>query len=304
LYMQYLVSSVQEDSEESPVKIQDAGSRIEEILASDELVIDCWDSLAYWPEIMDVLVLEDDAKKRLSKKWQDRLMALRNSSRLSTEEQLAGWLPLLHYHFEATEEPLPASVAKQLDQDIAQADQKVSNAYARQSLVNQIRWIYQTAHMNDKARAVLLAELDRSKAPYYFMSSLGSLAEDQEQTEEAIEWYRKAYETSEGSATRFQWGASYVRALIRLAPDQDELILSTAESLFDELPSSDDVFSGRNFRVLKRLNEQLVVWKADEDSEAVNTRFTARIESLCAAEVDGSIEKANCQSLIAEDSAS
>jgi len=304
LFMQYLVTASQENSEETPVEIEGVEDRLQAILKSDALVLGCWDSLAYWPEITDILVMEEEPKQQLQKLWQDRLMALRHDPHLSVEEQLGGWLPLLYYHFEASEDPLPESLATQLDQDINTANESVKNAYARQSLVNQIRWVYQTAHMTDKAQAVLLAELGRSKAPYYFMSSLGSLAEQQEQTEEAIEWYRKAYETSEGAATRFQWGASYVRALIRLTPDQDELIISTAESLFDELPSSDQVFSGRNFRVLKRLNEQLVAWKAEEGGAAVATRFTARIETLCAAEADGSVEKQNCESLVVEDTVS
>ena len=303
LFMQYLVTASQENSEEEPVLIEGAADRLRAILDSDALVLACWDSLAYWPEITDILVMESEPKQQLQALWQERLMALRHSPQLSVEEQLGGWMPLLHYHFEASEEPLSEPLAAQLDQDIATANESVTNAYARQSLVNQIRWVYQTAHMNDKAKAVLLAELDRSKAPYYFMSSLGSFAEEEGETEEAIEWYRKAYEGSQGAATRFQWGASYVRALIRLSPDQDELILSTAESLIDELPSSDQVFSGRNFRVLKRLNDQLVAWKADGGGEALATRFTTRIETLCAAETEGSVEKQNCQSLIVEDEA-
>lgn len=303
LYMQFLVASSQQNTEESPVRVDGAVSRLEAILKTDEQVVACWDSLAYWPEIMDILVADDQTRQRLVSLWQDRLMALRHSPELSVEEQLAGWLPLLHFHFERTEEPLSEALASELLEDVQKADESVTNPYSRQSLVNQMRWIFQYAHMYDKARAVLLAELGHSKSPYYFMSSLGSLAELQEQNEDAISWYQKAYEASEGSATRFQWGASYVRALIRLAPEEDELILSTAESLFDELPSEDQVFSGRNFRVLKRLNDQLVAWQAEQESEAAVKRFVSRIESLCAAETAGTVEKKNCQSLLEDETA-
>ena len=63
------------------------------------------------------------------------------------------------------------------------------------------------------------------------------------------------------------------------------------------------MFSGRNFRVLKRLNEQLIAWKAQEQSDAVAQRFGSRIETLCAAEAEGSIEKQNCQSLVEDKTA-
>ena len=301
LFLQYLVASVGENSEENPVRLEGAAERLIGILESDALVVAGWDTLAYWPEIVDILAIDEAAKNELAALWQERLMALRKDPSLSVEEQLAGWIPLLHFHFdgdEESEQPLPQALADELIRDVEAADQAVKSAYARQSLVNQIRWVYQNARMDDRARELLLAELERSKAPYYFMSSLGSLAERQGSNEEALEWFRKAYEGSEGSATRFQWGGSYVRALIRLAPEKDELILSTAEALFDELPSGDDVFSGRNFRVLKRLNDQLVAWKAEQGNTVDTRQFVARLETLCAAENEGSLEKQNCQSLL------
>lgn len=303
LYMQYLVASSGEHSDETPVQIEGTQQRLSAILNSDELVVACWDSFAYSPEIVEILALEPEGRKKLKTLWQDRTMALRHRPELSVEEQMAAWIPMLYFHFESTEEPLPASVVGQLDEEITEANASVSNAYARQSLVNQIRWVYQTAKMYDKARTVLLTELETSKSPYYFMSSLGSLAEQQEKSGEAMEWYRKAYENSIGSATRFQWGGSYVRALIRLTPDENELILSTAEALFNELDSTGEIFSGRNFRVLQQLNAQLIAWKAQEQSDAVAHRFSSRIEALCSAQAEDSIEKQNCQSLIEDQSA-
>jgi len=304
LYMQYLVASSGERSDENPVQVEGALQRLSAILNSDELVVACWGSFVYFPEIVEILAVEPGERKKLETLWQDRTMALRQRPELSVEEQLGGWIPKLYFHFESTEDPLPASVVSQLDEEIARTNASVTGAFARHSLVNQIRWVYQTARMYDKARTLLLSELETSKTPYYFMSSLGALAEEEEKSGEAIEWYRKAYESSEGSATRFQWGGSYVRALIRLAPDENERILSTAESLFNELHSKGEVFSGRNFRVLQRLNEQLIAWKAEEQGDAVAQRFSSRIENLCAAQADGSIEKQNCQSLIEGQTAS
>ena len=40
-------------------------------------------------------------------------------------------------------------------------------------------------------------------------------------SDEALRWYREAFEKSEGPATRLQWGASYVSALVELAPHDE-----------------------------------------------------------------------------------
>lgn len=304
LFMQYLVSSVEKDSADAPVRIGDAHTRLTDILQSDQLVLACWDSLAYWPEISGILTLPDDKRQALTQLWQGRLMALRKDESLPTAEQLGGWLPLLYFHFKDSEEPLPSELESQMEADISTANRLTTNAFARQSVVNQIYYLYQQAKMYDQAHTLLLAELDRSAAPYYFMSGLASLAEKQDKFGEAVEWYRRAYESSEGAATRFQWGAAYVRGLIRMKPDEHELILTTAESLFKELDGADEVFTGRNFRVLRSLNNKLDAWKEESTAEPLAKRFVSHIVTLCSDQPAGSMESENCHSLISGDTAS
>ena len=56
----------------------------------------------------------------------------------------------------------------------------------------------------------------KSHSPYYLMSGLASNAKRRGDKAEALHWYREAYEKSEGPATRLQWGASYLNALVDL----------------------------------------------------------------------------------------
>ena len=72
--------------------------------------------------------------------------------------------------------------------------------------------------LTDDARALLTAEIEKSRTPYYFMGSLASLEEREGNDAVALEWRRKAYEAAEGPATRIRWWASYIEALTRLAP--------------------------------------------------------------------------------------
>ncbi len=143
--------------------------------------------------------------------------------------------------------------------------------------------------MTDDTRTLLLAELDTSLSPYYFMSSLATLAEEGGDASEAIEWRLKAYESSVGTATRFQWGASYARALLRLAPERRDNILELSQALLAELPEG--AFVGRNFRVLVRLNTALMAW--DQDVQI----FTDRVRQRCATEEPDSRSYLNCQTL-------
>jgi hypothetical protein len=227
----------------------------------------------------------------------------RHEPSLSTAEQLAGWLPLLNFYFmNENEAPLPEDLAEQLKVDLRAADEKTTNSFARQSVVSQINYLYQSARLYDDARLLLLAELEKSESPYYFMSGLSSLAEDQENIKEALDWRRKAYETSEGAATRFQWGASYVRTIIRLTPEDHELITTTAIRLFDDLAGEQEVFAGRNFRILRSLNRQLTQWQAEQEQESLAATFQSRIQTLCEKQVAASLERDNCSSLKSEES--
>ncbi len=301
LFLQYLVESKQAWSEDDALKIEGAEPWLNKILDDNTLTLACWDYIAYWPEVLDVLSLSESEKARLASKWQDHVFNLRHNEQLSTAEQLAGWLPALYYHFEKSETALPSETVDLLVADMAQADQKTRNAFARQSVISQMDYIYQQAHMVDKARALLLAELDKSASPYYFMSGLGAIDEDAGNTRQAINWYKRAYETSTGSATRFQWGASYVRALVRLAPQENALIASTAERLLTEFASGNELSTGRNFRVLRSLKSQLGKWKT-ENPEGALSPFDLRLAALCQEQAEDQTARQNCQSLLSQDS--
>ena len=309
LYMQYLyeIASAYEtssadqdaDAEENP-KIEvvaGADKKVSHILDSDVLILANWDSLAYYSTELLPHIATGETRAALEDKWQSRLKALSRHNSLSVAEQLAGILPRLELFFLEDE-------GKSLDPELKQwvlqatqtADSATKNSFARQSVVNQINYVLQTAHLMDEAKNLLLREIERSPSPYYFMSSLAAIAEKQDNTAEALDWRRKAYENSVGSATRFQWGANYVRAITRLQPDNEALIQTTAIALLDELQSNSDVFAGRNFRVLVSLNKQLNSWQA-ERKQTLLAEFRTTIDRRCQQQVRGSLEATNCASL-------
>jgi len=310
LYMQYLTSlaeelktQVSEDERVEPAEPHstEAYAQLMGYLDSTTLTLACWEYFGYYAEdIIGLPVFSEAELGPLKEKWQAKMLALRSQQSLSTAEQLTAWLPLLQFHFlEDEDAALPESVIADLKADVKKADNETSNSYARQSVVSQMEYLLQSAKLYDDARELLLAELEKSASPYYFMSGLAYLEEEQGNLIEALEWRRKAYENSTGEATRFQWGASYVRAIIRITPEDHELVMASSMKLFDELQGDHAPFSGRNFRVLRSVSTQLSTWQSEQGAEDLAQPFQSRIESLCERQEAPSMELDNCLSLTA-----
>jgi thioredoxin-related protein len=306
LYMQYLSEVASSTTAESESTITpDALQRVTRILEDDSLTLACWEYFAYeTKDLMPVIVdrnANPDLTKMLSGLWQSKMIALSNSKVLSTAEQLAGFLPAIHYYYEDDEtRQITPEFKQQILSATQKADRMTKNSFARQSVVSQMNYVLQSADLTSDAKALLINELEKSKAPYYFMSSLSSIAEKDGDDETAIEWKRKAFEASEGAATRFQWGANYVRTLVRLTPDNEALIVTTAFTLVAEIDSGEDVFSGRNFSVLRAMTKSLNQWSEENGLEGnkILGDYTKMIKTGCNAQKAESAAFKNCSSLI------
>ncbi len=301
-YMNYLLTLTEKnDAEETG---QDnlnpaIARRLEVILSSSSLTLASWDSLAYYmEEILALPVIDDAHKVSLAELWANSIFDLRFDESLSRAEKLAGWMPKLQL---ATrdDQPLAEDLRKLLRAELKAADEATPDSFERQSVINQISHIYRQAGLVNDAKSLLLAELEKSASPYYFMSGLGSLAEKDNNFEEALAWRKRAYENSVGVATRFQWGANYVLAMIRMAPEDHQAIAVRASALLSEFHVSGELFAGRNFRILKRLNENLRSWREEQKPETL--AFEPEVEKLCDDQKEASLQQQNCRSLFVED---
>ncbi len=321
-YMEYLVALVRQGNdikgagEESDKVLSvaagdNAATGLQNILASDSLTLVCWDSLAYYAEeVLALPVFTKESRAQTATLWGERVFALRNSAALSRAEKLAGWLPTLYVQLEfdpdqlpeiekktekVEKKTLPDALGSQLQSEMQAADAATPDSFERQSVINQMSYIYQQAGKDDLAKSLLMAELEKSQSPYYFMSGLSAMAEREEKTAEALDWRKKAYETSVGEATRFQWGANYVRTLIRLSPDNADEIIARSDSLLKEFKDPAELFAGRNFRVLRSLGKQLAKWEGEQTRSAI--AFHSAVQAMCEAQPVESLEAKNCRSL-------
>jgi len=301
-YMNYLLALTEKNDleETGQDKLDPAiARRLEVILSSTSLTLASWDSLAYYmEEILALPVIDDAHKASLAELWANSIFDLRFDEALSRAEKLAGWVPKLQL---ATrdDQPLAEDLREMLQAELKAADEATPDSFERQSVINQISHIYREAGLVNDAKGLLLAELEKSASPYYFMSGLGSLAEKDDHFEEALAWRKRAYENSVGVATRFQWGANYVLAMIRMAPEDHQAIAAGAKALLSEFDVSGELFAGRNFRILKRLNDNLRSWREEQKPETLT--FEPEVEKLCDDQKEASLQQQNCRSLFVED---
>ena len=298
LYMQYLYEvSAALEADAEPTVIDTALPMLNKILASRSLVLVNWDSLAYYSTDLAPLAASGNDLETLKATWQKAIFDAMDDQSLSVAEQLAGLIPTIEFYFEnESNTALPDDLKTTVLAATQRADEATENSFARQSVVNQISGVLQEARLLAEAKILLTTELDRSSSPYYFMSSLSAIAEKEKDIETALAWRQKAFETAKGSATRFQWGASYVRALMRMTPDDEATITQVAMSLFNEMDANSELFAGRNFRVLRSLNKSLHQWQA-ERSKSLLAGFDAAITQRCEALTRNSTAMENCRSL-------
>lgn len=164
----------------------------------------------------------------------------------------------------------------------ARFDREVSDAYERQTVITTAAWVLEQAGLIDDSDALLKANLARSHSPYYLMSDLAENAKKRGDTAAAIDWSAQAFEKSEGAATRLQWGAGYLRALVELAPQDAPRIEALAARLIDEAAAQPDAFEARSARSMQRIGKLLRDWDPMGERAAVLQRLHWRLDAVCA----------------------
>jgi thioredoxin-like negative regulator of GroEL len=181
----------------------------------------------------------------------------------------------------------------------ARFDREISDGYERQAVIPTAAWLLEQAQLPDDANALLQANLAKSHSPYYLMSALSANAKRRGDKNEALRWSQRAFETSQGTATRLQWGASLVTTLIELTPHDEARIEKTVASLFDEASNQSGVFYERGARSLQRVGTGLQAWAKTPTRAAVVKRLQVHLDGLCnSLPADDTQQKAACQVLL------
>ena len=160
------------------------------------------------------------------------------------------------------------------------ADESTPSIYERQPIINALSHVLEDADMDDVAKPLLLAELDISKEPYYFMVGLADIEQRAENYDAAVDWLKQAYDTTTGPATRFQWGYYYLAGLIEMKPEETALIHSVTVGLIDELQNSGGLYH-RPKSQLGRMEQRLLAWSEEYGHEVELAEIRSSVQSIC-----------------------
>jgi hypothetical protein len=196
---------------------------------------------------------------------------------------------------EAVQVKLPGALVQEVRDHVARADREITDGYERMAVLPFGGELLAKAGLWDESDALLKAELARSLAPYYLMSELGANARKLGRKEEALKWYALAFEKSEGPATRLQWGAGYVGALVDLAPEGATRIERTAAQLFASAGRDSGAFEGRSMRSLTRVASKLAAWNGNGGQAAAMKRLRAQLETVCSKTPAAGGQRAACE---------
>ena len=199
---------------------------------------------------------------------------------------------------DAAQARLPAPLLHEARAVAAQMEREISDGYERQAVIPNVADMLAQAGLWAESDRLLKTNLAKSHSPYYLMSQLGGNARKQGRKDEALRWYQQAFAASEGPATRLQWGASYLSALVDLAPQDAPRIENTAAKLFAEAANDNSAFYERSARSLRKVVDKLATWNGKGEHDAAMRRLQGRLGGACAQLQAGDPQRATCESLL------
>ena len=176
---------------------------------------------------------------------------------------------------------VPADVLAKVRERAAWADANAKDKMTRQGVIDDAAYLLWGAGDHAGAKKLELAELKRSDQPYYYMSSLSDFAEKEGDKAGAIEWARKAYEASQGPATRVQWAILYSKAVLRNAPADKAQVAKAANAVIDELGKSPDSYYQRTRVKVTDWGKKLSDWSVAHNGKDLLASLRSRMDGVC-----------------------
>jgi protein disulfide-isomerase len=176
---------------------------------------------------------------------------------------------------------VPPALLKKVQDRARWADANAKDKMTRQGVIDDAAYLLWGAGDHAGARKLETAELKKSDQPYYYMSSLSDFAEQEGDKAAAIDWARKAYEASQGPATRVQWAILYSKTVLRNAPDDKALVTKAANAVVDELGKSPDSYYQRTRVKVADWGKKLGEWSSAHNGAETVAALRTRMNEVC-----------------------
>jgi hypothetical protein len=238
-------------------------------------------------------------RRQLLREWDRTLLRFAADGGMSRLDQLAATgARVALARVDTPQGALPLPLLTEVRAVTHRAEREATDRYEREAVIVAAAQVLADAGLLDDSDALLAAELKRSATPYYLMLGLAANARQRGDAANALSWYEQAYANARGPATRLQWGTSYVRALIDLAPAESERIERAARGVIDELEPKPETFYARNRASLDRLGSKLADWNKDGRHDARLARLRAQLGTICTQLPAQAPERTDCAAVL------
>lgn len=199
-------------------------------------------------------------------KWVESTKWIREHKDASVDTRLSSHVPQLEFeeHLNA-DKPISEETKKVIVAAAEKADADAKSPYERHAVVTGIAYLLRKAGYADRAKAMLLAEAEKTDTPFYYYSSLAAQEKALGRPDEARKWSRKARESANGRATRLQWIAQDVQMNAKPTNDDErKYLLGLADEFYALATTLDDGFLGRNKTRAGQIRKALDALQVDE----------------------------------------
>jgi len=279
--------------------------RVQQVLADPALARTHMDVLVYGADKMVKVLTNEESPERvaLAAQFDGVLARLQADATLSRGDRVSALgarvdLARIGQPKDTLQPKLPEALVRDVRDTAARMDREITDGYERMAVITSVAELQAQAGLWAESDALLKANLAKTHSPYYLMSQLGSNARKQGRNEEALRWFEQAFDKSVGPATRLQWGASYVSALVDLAPADSARIEKTASRLFAEAAANKGAFYERSARSLQRVGNKLVAWNGDGKHDANLKRLQAQVDTMCRKVDAADAQRSTCEGLL------
>ena len=217
-------------------------------------------------------------------KWLDAAKWVRGRKEASVETRLSSYIPMLEFEQHGSpDKPVSEATRATIVAAVEKADNEAKSPYERHAVISGAAYFLRQVGQADRAKAMLLAEAEKTDTPFYYYSSLSSQEKALGHMDEARKWSRKARESAGGRATRLQWITHDVQLNVKPnGPEERRYLLSLADEFYTLAMTLDDGFLGRNRTRAKQIRKALDGLQGDDVKELL-ARHKAACEKLAAA---------------------
>ena len=191
---------------------------------------------------------------------------------------LSGWVALQNASLaeaESLADDKLSWISQRVSKGLGEAD-----SYEYHSAVNTLSQTLYDAGLVEDAKLMLVNSLTITKHPYYLMSDLGFMEAQLGNNQQSLNWYKKAWDSSKGPATRIQWGVNYVVNLVELAPEDIAGISLSYKAIIAELAEQNNGLHQRTAVRMGNLSDALESWADSPAKAQIFAEFKEALSAL------------------------